>query len=361
MSTAHPDIAVEFAGDVGGFPLAVEFTCPLEGITALFGPSGCGKTTTLRCIAGLNHLPGSLHVAGETWQDDAEGVFRKPHERPIGYVFQEASLFPHLTVQGNLEYGLSRIPTGERRLGLEEAAALLGIGDLLQRRVARLSGGQRQRVAIARALLTSPRLLLMDEPLASLDHRSRHEILPFLERLHDELAMPVLYVSHAPDEVARLADHLVLLDAGRVRAAGSLDALRTRLDLARDLGAEADSVVQARLAAHDETYHLSYLDFPGGRFSVVQGDLPIGRMVRLRVLARDVSITLEAQSGTSILNIFPAVVRELADDGQAQTLVRLDLAGTPLLSRITRKSAAALDLAPGRPVHVQIKAVTLVQ
>ncbi|MGA8259571.1 MAG: molybdenum ABC transporter ATP-binding protein [Arenicellales bacterium] len=357
----HRDIDVRFAGDVGEFSLDIEFTWPMRGITALFGPSGCGKTTTLRCIAGLNRLPGRLHVGEEVWQNDAQGIFLKPHERPIGYVFQEASLFPHLSVRGNLGYGLSRIPAGARRVSLDEASDLLGIGELMSRRPARLSGGQRQRVAIARALLTSPRLLLMDEPLASLDHRSKREILPFLERLHDELAMPVLYVSHAPDEVARLADHLVLLDAGRVHAAGPLHVLRARLDLARDLGGEADSVVEARVAAHDETFHLSYLEFPGGRISVTGNDLPIGRKVRLRALARDVSITLTAQTGTSILNIFPAVVKELAEDGPAQVLARLDVGGTPLLARITRKSATALDLAPGKPVYAQVKAVTLAE
>jgi molybdate transport system ATP-binding protein len=214
-------------------------------------------------------------------------------------------------------------------------------------------------VAIARALLTSPRLLLMDEPLASLDRKSKHEILPYLERLHDELAMPVLYVSHAPDEVARLADHLVLLDAGRVRMSGRLAELRARLDIARDLGAEADVIIEAQVAAHDDTYHLSYLDFTAGRFSVIRNDLPIGQRARLRVLARDVSITLQAQAGTSILNIFPAVVEALGEDGAAQLLVRLDLAGTPLLARITRKSAAALDLVRGKRVYVQVKAVAL--
>jgi molybdate transport system ATP-binding protein len=274
-------------------------------------------------------------------------------------VFQEASLFPHLSVRGNLDYGLARIPAARRRVTLDEAAELLGVAQLLARKPDRLSGGQRQRVAIARALLTSPRLLLMDEPLASLDLQSRQEILPYLERLHEELAMPVLYVSHAPDEVARLADHLVVLGDGRVRASGPLAELRARLDLARELGGEADAVIEARVVGHDDPYQLSYLDFPGGRFSVTRHRLAVGRRVRLRVLARDVSLTLEPQAGTSILNIFPAVVAELVPDGPAQVLVRLDLAGTPLLARITRKSAALLDLAPGRPVHAQVKAVAL--
>ncbi len=215
-------------------------------------------------------------------------------------------------------------------------------------------------MAIARARLTSPRLLLMDEPLAALDRAGKQEILPYLERLHTELAMPVLYVSHAADEVARLADYLVLLEAGRVRASGPLGELLTRLDLAREQGQEAEAVIEATVAGHDEAYHLSYLDFSGGRICVVRNRLAPGKTARLRILARDVSLTLERQHGTSILNIFPAVVDSLAEDGPAQMLVRLDVGGTALLSRVTRKSSGALELAPGRPVFVQIKAVALV-
>lgn len=359
----HEDryIHARFAGSLGGFSLDVRFDCPMHGITALFGPSGCGKTTILRCVAGLQRMAGCLHVGTKTWQDDARRLFRKPHRRPIGYVFQEAGLFPHLSVRRNLEYGLTRIAADKRRVRPDEVADLMGIGELLERRPDRLSGGQRQRVAIARALLTSPHLLLMDEPLASLDHKSKREILPYLERLHDELAMPVLYVSHAPDEVARLADHLVLLEAGRVRAAGRLGDLRARLDLARDLGAEADAIIEAEIAAHDETFHLSYLDFSGGRFSVARIGLPIGHKARLRVLARDVSITLQPQTGTSILNIFPARVEGLAENDTARMLVRLDLAGTPVLAGITRKSAELLQLTPGKRVYAQIKAVVLLE
>jgi len=354
-------IQARFAGSLGSFSLAVRFDCPMQGITALFGPSGCGKTTVLRCVAGLQRMAGRLRVGDQTWQDDARRLFLRPHRRPIGYVFQEAGLFRHLSVRRNLEYGLRRVAPGERRVRPDEVADLMGIRKLLERRPDRLSGGQRQRVAIARALLTSPRLLLMDEPLASLDRKSKQEILPYLERLHDELAMPVLYVSHAPDEVARLADHLVLLEAGRVRACGRLGDLRARLDLARDLGAEADAIIEAEIAAHDPAYHLSYLDFSGGRFSVARIDLPIGHQARLRVLARDVSITLQPQTDTSILNIFPALVIGLAENGAARTLVRLDLAGTPVLAGITRKSAERLQLTPGKRVYAQVKAVALVE
>ncbi len=360
MRDGETSIDARFTGALGAFELDVAFQCPMRGITALFGPSGCGKTTILRCMAGLHHMPGWLHVGPDTWQDE-QGLFRRPHERPIGYVFQEASLFPHLSVKKNLEYGLRRIPQHQRRVRFGEAAELLGIDGLLARRPEGLSGGQRQRVAIARALLTSPALLLMDEPLASLDTQSKQDILPYLERLHGELAMPVLYVSHAPAEVARLADYLVLLDAGRVRASGRLADLHARLDIARDQGDDADSIIEARVAEHDEAFHLSYLDFAGGRISLGRSQLALGYKARLRVMASDVSLTLHPQSGTSILNIFPARVEELAEYGQSQVLVRLDLSGTPLLARITRKSAHDLALSSGKQVYAQVKAVALAE
>jgi molybdate transport system ATP-binding protein len=264
-------------------------------------------------------------------------------------------------VRKNLEYGFGRIAASRRRVAFDDAVDLLGINELLSRRPDGLSGGQRQRVAIARALLTSPHLLLMDEPLASLDRQSRDEILPYLERLHDELAMPVFYVSHAADEVARLADHLVLLENGYVHANGPLRDLRARLDLAHELGAEADAIIETSVVAHDEEFHLSHLEFSAGRFSVARNALPVSRHARLRVLARDVSITLEPQTGTSILNIFPATAKALADDGPAQVLVRLDLSGMPVLSKVPRKCVQILGLEPGKQVYVQVKALALLE
>ena len=353
-------VEVRFHLERGGFVLDVDVAFPARGVTGLFGPSGCGKTTLLRAIAGLEREPtGYCRVGEAIWQE--ANLFLPPHCRPVGFVFQEASLFSHLSVRRNLEYGLRRVPEQQRRVTFDEAVHLLGLETLLARRPDGLSGGERQRVAIARALLTSPRLLLMDEPLAALDLASKREILPYLERLHGELASPVLYVSHAADEVARLADHLVLLNDGRVRASGPIGELLTRLDVAREQGAEAEAVVEARVAGHDEDYHLSHLDFPGGRFHVSRIPLPVGRDTRLRVLARDVSITLKPQTGTSILNIFPAVIDDLAEAGPAQMLVRLRLAGTPLLARITRKSASNLTLAAGKQVYAQVKAVALVE
>jgi len=361
VSESGDGITLRLAGSLGRFSMDVAFEAPMQGITALFGPSGCGKTTLLRCVAGLQRMAGFLRVGTESWQDDAARLFVAPHRRSVGYVFQEASLFPHLTVRGNLEFGFERIAARERRVAFDDAVELLSVNALLPRRPDGLSGGQRQRVAIARALLTSPRLLLMDEPLASLDRQSRDEILPSLERLHDELSMPMFYVSHAADEVGRLADHLVLLEHGRVRAEGPLHELRPRLDLALDLGAEADAIIETSVVGHDEEFHLSHLEFSAGRFRVARTALPIGRRTRLRVLARDVSITLEPQIGTSILNVFPAVIEDLADDGPAHVLLRLDLSGTPMLSRLTRKSVQALSLEPGRRVYAQVKAVALLE
>ncbi len=351
-------IEARFLIERGDFTLDADFTVPAQGISAIFGASGCGKTTLLRAIAGLEQpARGYLKIAGEVWQDGER--FLPPHQRPLGYVFQEASLFPHLSVLGNLKYGYKRLPPEARRVDFDQAVTLLGIAPLLARRPEGLSGGERQRVAIARALLTSPRLLLMDEPLAALDRQSKTEILPFLERLHEELSIPVLYVSHAPDEVARLADQLVLLVQGRVRASGPIGEMLTRVDLPLAHGDEAEAIVEARVAEHDETFHLTHLEFPGGRFTVARKDLPLGQPVRLRLLARDVSLSLERHEGTSILNIFPAKVETLADENPAQLMVRLDAGGVPILSRITRKSATVLALEPGKSVYVQVKTVAL--
>lgn len=356
---AASGLCAHFCASLGSFVLDVEFTTPGQGITALFGPSGSGKTSLLRCIAGLERARGHLTVNGECWQDDERGVFVPTHRRPLGYVFQEASLFPHLSVRGNLEYGWKRIAPAERRVAFEQAVDLLGIARLLDRSPTRLSGGERQRVAIARALLTSPRLLLMDEPLSALDQASKADILPYLERLHDELSIPVLYVSHLVDEVARLADHMVFLEQGRVCAAGPINELLTRLDLPLAHADESEALIDATVAAHDEEFQLTYVDFPGGRVSIARQPFPIGHPVRVRIRARDVSLTLERQEHTSILNIFPARVLDVADDTPSQVMVRLDAAGAVLLARITRKSAAALGLERGARVYAQVKSVAL--
>jgi molybdate transport system ATP-binding protein len=341
-----------------GFALDVDLALPSQGVTALFGPSGSGKTTLLRCIAGLERAEGGrLAVDGEVWQD--ERTWLPTHRRPLGYVFQEASLFPHLSVRGNLRFGLKR--TGRADTGsLEQAIALLGIGHLLDRRPQGLSGGERQRVAIARALAVGPRLLLLDEPLASLDLARKQEILPYLERLHAELRIPLLYVSHSPDEVARLADHLVVLEQGRVRAQGPLADTVARLDLPVALGEDRGVVIEARVAEIDEPWHLARLAFDGGHLWLPDHGLPPGRAVRVRVLARDVSLAQDPPGPSSIQNVLQGEVEAVADDAHpGLALVRLRIGPTPLLARVTRRSLAALQVEPRAVLWVQVKSVAL--
>jgi len=352
-------IAARFRIQRGDFLLDVELELPGQRVTGIFGPSGSGKTTFLRAVAGLEHAPdGFLKLDGSLWQDG--GYFVPTHKRSIGYVFQEASLFSHLDVQGNLQYALRRVPDSERRVSMETAIELLGIGPVLGRRTDSLSGGERQRVAIARALAASPGILMMDEPLAAVDLMHKQEIMPYLQSLHDELDIPVLYVSHSMDEVASLADTLVLLEAGRAKAVGPTDQILTRLDLPFVHDTEAEAIVETVVAAHDDDFDLTYLDFPGGRFTVTRRALPVGAVVRVRVAARDVSLALEKQSGTSILNLFPATVDDIVREGRAQSLVRLAAGGVTLLSRITTRSAVELGLRPGRSVYAQVKTVALV-
>ncbi|MBT9539459.1 molybdenum ABC transporter ATP-binding protein [Thiobacillus sp.] len=353
-------IQARFKLDYAGFSLDVDLQLPGRGVTALFGHSGSGKTTLLRAIAGLEKVPGGfLEVNGTVWQDAT--TFLPVHKRPLGYVFQEASLFPHLSIRRNLEYGMRRVSAGSRQVSLDQAVALLGIDPLLDRMPDKLSGGEKQRVAIARALATSPRILLMDEPLAALDLKRKNEILPFLERLHDELDIPVLYVSHAPDEVARLADHLVVMEQGRALASGPLGETLARLDLPIRLGEDAGVVLEGTIAELDAEWHLARVDFAGGSLWVRDSGVPLGQHVRVRILARDISIARVAQSDSSILNVLPTTIEQLTDDTHpALALVRLNAGGVPLVARITRRSAARLALCPGLNVWAQIKAVALV-
>ncbi len=351
-------IQARFTIDRQEFALDVDMEIPARGVTALFGPSGCGKTTLLRAIAGMERCQdGFLRVGDMLWQDGAH--FIPPHQRPLGYVFQEASLFQHLNVRRNLEYGVKRVPESDRHVSMQQAIDLLGIAPLLNRKAHQLSGGERQRVAIARALAVSPKILLMDEPLSALDLARKQEIMPYLESLHDELDIPLLYVSHAPDEVARLADHLVLLEEGGISASGPIGEMLTRLDLPLAHGSDAAALFQARVAGHDDQFDLTYLDFPGGRFTVTRKDFPLGHSVRLRVTARDVSLTLERQTNTSIQNIFAATVEEVIPEGKAQATVRMLCGGVPMLALLTRKSATTLGLKPGKQVYAQAKSVAL--
>ena len=359
MSTASQHIEAQFAGTVGNFRLQVAFQFPTSGITALFGPSGSGKTTILRCIAGLQRLPGRLLVDGETWQDDARGVFRKPHRRRLGYVFQEASLFPHLSVRGNLLYGARRAGV-EQVLTFAAVVEMLGLGLLLERAPAALSGGERQRVAVGRALLSQPRLLLLDEPLSALDQGAREEIVAYFEVLHRELSIPMLYVSHDLAEVSRLSDHLVVLAAGAKLAAGPVRPILERLDLLPAAERfEAGVVLDARVAAHDARYHLSRLRHGRQVITVPLLDAAVGEPVRLRIRARDVALSTRRPRAISIRNVLPGTVvaiREQPDSAYAEALV--DIGGGRLRARITREAAADLALRSGKRVFALVKSIS---
>ena len=346
-----------------GFALDVDLQLPGRGVTALYGHSGSGKTTCLRCIAGLEQAEqGFIQVNDEVWQDSDKRIFVPPHKRALGYVFQEASLFPHLSVRANLEFGLKRIPRQQRRVDMAHATELLGIGHLLDRNPQNLSGGERQRIGIARALLTSPKLLLMDEPLAALDTQRKNEILPYLQRLHDELDIPVLYVSHSQDEVARLADHLVLLSDGKALASGAIGETLARLDLPLALGDDAGVVIEGHVSAYDADYQLLTLQLPDTNLSIRVAHAPMtkGQALRCKVQARDVSLSLQGAEQSSILNRLPVtVISEIGADNAAHVLIRLNAAGTPLLARITRYSRDQLGVHPGQQLWAQIKAVAV--
>ncbi|MFW5816509.1 MAG: molybdenum ABC transporter ATP-binding protein [Wenzhouxiangella sp.] len=341
------------------FRLSVHVKTPGQGVTALFGRSGCGKTTLLRCVAGLEpSVRGRLVVNGESWQD--ETAFVPAHLRSVGYVFQEGQLFRHLSVRGNLMYGYRRIAAEQRLVKPDDVVDLLGLASLLDRRVSELSGGQRQRVAIGRALLTSPRVLLMDEPLAALDEISKAEILPYLERLHEDLSVPVLYVSHAIEEVSRLADHMLFMENGRIRAEGPLRELITRADLPLVHGEQASAVLIGHSLSHLEDEHLSCIHLPGGTLYVPRIKEPNSDVLRIRVLARDVSVARQAPLPSSILNCVECRIVEIIDDPHpGHCLLKLQLGQQYLLSRITQRSRRQLDLEIGDQVWASVKGVAL--
>ncbi|WP_374604401.1 molybdenum ABC transporter ATP-binding protein [Niveibacterium sp.] len=363
MATDEQRIRLRLQHRYPGFELEADLALPGRGVTVLFGHSGSGKTTLLRCVAGLERAASAyLSVNGEVWQDTERSHFLPTWRRPIGFVFQEASLFPHLDVRGNLAYGSKRSAATGGVLTLPKVAALLGIEHLLGRATDRLSGGERQRVAIARALLTQPRLLLMDEPLSALDAARKQEILPYLERLHDELEIPLLYVTHQVEEAARLADHLVLLEQGKVLASAPLDEALSRLDLPLAREHEAGVVISAEVVGHDEQWHLTQLRFSGGDIAVSQRPLNVGRSVRVRILARDVSIALSGDNASSIQNRFACTIRDIVPaDDPSQCLVGLVASGVPLFARLTRRAVSQLGLTPGLAVWAQIKAVALLE
>jgi len=338
--------------------LNVNLRLPGRGVNAIVGPSGSGKTTLLRAVAGLEmQVQGRVDINGAIWQDDSAGIFLPAYQRRVGFVFQEASLFPAFIRAKNIEFGLQRIAVSDRKIALSAAVGLLGIASLLQRNPATLSGGEKQRVAIARALATSPGLLLMDEPLASLDEQRKSEILPYLDKLHAELDMPILYVSHAADEVARLADYVVMLEAGTVHASGTVFEM-IHLSGQHEL---VCSLIQATVIGYDAEFQLVQVDFSGLTLWLSSPPVDNGTLLRLRIQARDVSLSLQQQSGSSILNSIPVRVSAISDDVPGLVVVELNANGTRLLARITRKSVQQLQLEIGMPLFAQIKGVAIVK
>lgn len=349
------------------FLIDVDLQLEGRGITVLFGPSGSGKTSLLRAVAGLERTQSARIVVGhEVWEDDQTREWVPAHRRRVGYVFQEASLFDHLDVMGNLRYGLARAArtgTGQSALrqGLEQAIALLGIEHLLRRRTQWLSGGERQRVAMARALATGPRLLLLDEPLSSLDAARREDILPWLERLRDQTQVPMLYVTHATEELARLADQVVVLHQGRVQSQGPVSQVMADVRGPLAQGEEAAALLMAVIADRSPQWRLSRARFEGGDLWLRDAGEPIGRAVRLRVMARDVSLSVEEPRGVSVQNVVRVQVESISDGAHpSQVLVGLRCGQARLLSRITRRAAHELALQPGSAVWAMVKAVAVV-
>ena len=339
------------------FTLDANFSIPDRGITVVFGPSGSGKTTLLRAIAGLEKSDdGFLKIGDSVWQKGED--FLATHKRQIGYVFQDAALFDHLDVKGNLNFVVKRA-IGLKEDFIESIHNLLEIKTLLNRKTTQLSGGERQRVAIARALLTNPKILLLDEPLSALDLKRKNEILPYLDSIHNDLEIPILYVTHSQDEMSRLADHLLLIEDGNIIGSGPVNDMLTRFDMPLSHGGDAVSIIEAEVLKRDSEFNLMHLDFLGGQFIVPDNSFPVQTKVRIRVVARDVSLTKSKQVDTSILNIFPAMVQEIVNEGEAQVMVRLQIKETILLACITRKSSYKLRLEKGSEVFVQVKSVAI--
>ncbi|MBT5050791.1 MAG: molybdenum ABC transporter ATP-binding protein [Rhodospirillaceae bacterium] len=357
-------IRIDVTRQLGAFSLETRFESETAGITALFGRSGAGKTSIVNMLAGLLRPDrGHIDIDGTVLFDSEKGIDLRPEKRRLGYVFQQSRLFPHYSVRRNLEYGKRRIPASERRVAVDDVVEVLGIAPLLERRPGALSGGERQRVALGRALLASPKLLLMDEPLASLDAARKQEILSFIERLRDHFAVPIIYVSHSMDEIIRLADTLVLVDGGQVAAVGPVEELTSRLDLRPLTGRyEAGSVIAATVAGHDPIFNLTEVRFAGGTFHLPRIDNPVGATVRVRIRARDVSLSLTRPEGVSELNIFKGRIMEIdqsaASSQDTQIDIRVDI-GVPLWVRVTRRALHDLALQEGSEVYTLVKSTSI--
>ena len=341
--------------------LDVDSSIPATGITAIFGHSGSGKTSLLRCIAGLEKADqGKLFINGECWQDDS--LFLATHKRPIGYVFQEASLFPHLSAQKNLAYATKRADRPVSPEFYNRVITVMGVEDILTRYPNQLSGGERQRIAIARALLIQPRLLLMDEPLAALDHKRKQEILPYLERLHESFDIPILYVSHSMDEVARLADHILVLDQGKIIAEGELTEVFSRIDLPQRLEQESGVILHGKVKEKDEQWQLMRIAFAQGEIWLPDSGEILEQEVRIRILAKDVSLALNNHDDMSIVNRIEVKVAEIKSDADnAMALIRLTMGKDYLVAKLTKKSTHHLQLKVGMSIWAQIKSVAIVR
>lgn len=373
--TSH-DLRCCFCLQRDTFNLTVQMQSTLHGITAIFGPSGSGKTSFLRCLAGLERAKGGfMRFGDQDWQDEERQYFVPPFQRSLGMVFQEGRLFDHLTVAGNLAFGWQRAPLARTRIKKNEIIDILELNALLNRYPEELSGGERQRVAIGRALLRAPKLLLMDEPLASVDGTGKQRILGYIRQLHHHLKLPVLYVSHDMGEIMQLADDLILMENGKILASGPLGALTVRLDLPLAHASDAGALIEARVVGQEEAFHLTRLVFgqglelciPGVKQTGYTGSstdtaaLKVGETVRVRVFARDVSLALDAPQRTSILNVFPAVVTAIHPENLAQRMVTLEVSGVDILALVTAKSCATLALRPGLSLFAQVKSVALQQ
>ena len=342
----------------GRFQLDVDVEIPATGITCVFGASGSGKTTLLRCLTGLDRPQSArLTVGGEVWQD--ENRFVPTHLRRIGYVFQDSSLLPHLSARRNLHYGRDSGDNADTA----DAVELLGIGHLLDKFPRQLSGGERQRVALARALLSRPRLLLLDEPLSALDVTRKQELLPYLQRLPEKLDCPIVHVTHSPDEVARLAAHVLVLDHGTCVACGSVTELMASRQLPVNADGESGVVLETMIAGHDADWNLAEAEYADGKMLIPDPGLAVGSLVRLRILARDISLSHAAETHSSILNRLPATVEGIEESPEtAMCMAHLRVGkSTRLLSRVSRKSARRLELAPGSPIYAEIKSVAILQ
>jgi len=336
----------------------LEFDIPKRGVLGIFGPSGSGKTSILRCIAGLEKgAQGHIRIAGTDWLT-AQGEQLRPDQRQVGYVFQDSRLFPHLSVQGNLRYGLKRRST-HSSIDWLSTLELLGIDHLLERKPAQLSGGEKQRVAIARALLSNPQILLMDEPLASLDEARKQEILPFLDRLHQEVQIPVIYISHSAAEVQRLCDNIIVLKEGRKTFSGSMLSALTASDAPFVSLHNASVLLTGGVYHYDPIHAISEVTLRNGGQIYLPEQLPIDQQVHIRILASDVSLSLVEPSQSTILNVLPSRIRRIASSSQHHITLLLETSGQELLARISRKSFSELQLSDGMDVFAQVKAVSI--